>query len=80
MEVSIKNSPTGDILLTPDAGGLPRPPGRPGLVPAFTGTLDEVADLGVGIYNRNSQVVPTSEFVGLRRNMRLRSLATVGAG
>lgn len=29
----------------------------------FTGTLDEVADLGVGIYNRNSQVVPTSEFV-----------------
>jgi hypothetical protein len=29
----------------------------------FTGTLDEVADLGIGIYNRNSQVVPTSEFV-----------------
>jgi hypothetical protein len=29
----------------------------------FTGTLDEVVDLGVGIYNRNSQVVPTSEFV-----------------
>ena len=29
----------------------------------FTGTLDEVADLGVGIYNRNSQVVPTVEFV-----------------
>ena len=29
----------------------------------FTGTLDEVVDLGVGIYNRHSQVVPTSEFV-----------------
>jgi len=28
----------------------------------FTGTLDEMVDLGVGIYNRNSQVVPTSEF------------------
>jgi hypothetical protein len=29
----------------------------------FTGTLDEVADLGVGIFNRNSQVVPSSEFL-----------------
>lgn len=29
----------------------------------FTGTLDEVVDLGLGIYNRNSQVVSTSEFL-----------------
>jgi hypothetical protein len=29
----------------------------------FTGTLDEVVDLGVGIHNRNSQVVPTAEFL-----------------
>lgn len=29
----------------------------------FTGTLDEVVDLGVGIYNSSSQVVPSSEFV-----------------
>jgi hypothetical protein len=29
----------------------------------FTGTLDEVSDLGIGIYNRNSQIVPTSEFL-----------------
>ena len=43
----------------------------------FTGTLDEVADLGVGIYNRNSQVVPSSEFAsaygsGERSLMQLR--------
>jgi hypothetical protein len=29
----------------------------------FTGTVDELTDLGVAIHNRNSQVIPTSEFV-----------------
>ena len=43
----------------------------------FTGTVDEVVDLGVGMYNRNSQVVPTSEFVaayqaGERNLMQIR--------
>jgi hypothetical protein len=33
----------------------------------FTGTLDDVADLGVRIFNQNSQVVPTSEFLAAYR-------------
>jgi hypothetical protein len=62
-----------DISMFPSFPGYPTDKAEMNL---FTGTVDELADLGVAIYNQHAYVIPASEFADAYRG-RERSLMVV---